>query len=133
MVYSNIHTMKFRSLLKPIVALTLLATACAAIYAGARHSRDGAVPILCQVNPTHPKADQQVTITVQLDSNATADTVATLGCTDPYAYSYLPTSITIPAGQNSASATATTSASYISDPIMTATVNTVSVLSNGAR
>jgi len=80
-----------------VTALTLIAVA------GARHGRrDGSsTPIVLAICPAIPSPGQNVSIEVDLSSAPAQDQVVTISTLTPGNWSYLPTQVTVPAGQTS--------------------------------
>jgi len=70
--------------------------------ATAKHlRRDQATPVVFSVNPILPQPGQQVTIEVDLSEVTSQDQVVTISTDTPGNWSYLPTQVTVPAGQSS--------------------------------
>jgi hypothetical protein len=116
---------------KAALITLLIVSVCGAYTAKLRHSQESSVPIVVEIQPAAPSANSNVSITVTLNAVAASDQEVTIGCTNPYGFSELQPTVTVPAGYASATFSAHTSGSYnYSTDIVTATCNGGSVLDN---
>jgi hypothetical protein len=120
--------MRINAISKLLLATVLIGATFTAIWAGSNPPMNGSVPIVVQMDPSNPGPNQQVMLTVALDGVASSDQPVAIGCTDPYAFTNLPSEVIVPAGSSYVNFGATTSSTYQSGFIITATASSVSAV-----
>ncbi len=91
-----------------VLLITMFSIAFIAAKGGIRH-RDTTTPVVLGMDPSNPGHNTDVTFTVQMSGSVTSDTDVTIGCTNPSAFTDLPTDVVVTTGNSSATFHATTS------------------------
>ncbi|HVT13490.1 MAG TPA: hypothetical protein VHE55_14595 [Fimbriimonadaceae bacterium] len=91
-----------------VLLVSMSSVAFLAAKGGVRH-RDTTTPVVLGMDPSNPGQNTNVTFTIQMSGSVSSDTDVAIGCTNPSAFTNLPTDVVVTAGNSQATFQATTS------------------------
>ena len=115
--------MRMKTSLKLLVLLATCLLSLGAFTGANRHPYEKSTPVVFDVQPGSVGPNQNISLTVVLDSPTSTGLVVTIGCTDPYAFTNLPTEVVVEAGHSECTFDATTSSTFTRWAVLTACAN----------
>lgn len=115
--------MRMKTSLKLLVMLAICLLSLGAYTVANRHPYEKSTPVVFDVQPESVGPNQSISLTVVLDAPSATGVVVTIGCTDPYAFTNLPTEVIVESGESQVTFTATTSSTFTRWAVLSACAN----------